>query len=157
MKRTKQTHNGKATVEYEDELNQFQAYLKQLGLRLTLQRLVIFNEVFSDHGHLDADEITHRLQNQGKKVGRATVYRTLILLVEAGLVKRIRLGSSQQYFEHIHLGEHHDHLVCLSCGKVIEFYSDQIEKYQEIICHKEKFTPHRHTMVIFGVCSECSK
>ncbi len=140
---------------YESERSSFEAYLRENGLKLTSQRSAIFDEVFNHHGHLDADEISERLRKLGKKASRATVYRTLDLLVGAKLVKSVRLGSNQHYYEHMHEGEHHDHLVCTKCSKVIEFFSDELENVQDRICREREFTPERHTMEIFGICSEC--
>lgn len=141
----------------EEERIRFREFLKSKGLKLTKQRQIIFDEVFRHHGHLDAESIAGRLRGMGKRASRATVYRTLDLLSEAGLVKSIRLGSKQQSFEHVHTGEHHDHLVCNSCGMIIEFFSEELENSQDRICGEYGFCPERHTMTIFGVCAKCRK
>jgi len=143
--------------DHENEKARFKAFLKNRGLKLTNQRRAIFDAVFSDHGHLHADEIADRLRKLGNKASRATVYRTLDLLVEAELVKAVRPGTSQMYYEHVHTGEHHDHLVCVECSEIFEFYSPEIEETQNQVCVELDFTPHKHTMVIYGVCSDCRK
>jgi len=143
--------------EIDVERERFEAYLASRGLRLTEQRRAIFEEVFRHHGHLDAEELVGRLRAMGKQASRATVYRTLDLLVEAGLVKPLRLTTEQRYFEHVHAGEHHDHLVCIECNRIFEFYSEELEECQARICDETDFTPKRHTMVIYGICSECRK
>lgn len=143
--------------DIDDERERFKAFLKGRGLSLTSQRDAVFEEVFRYHGHLEADEIADRLRRSGRRASRATVYRTLDLLVEAGLAKRVRLGSAQRQYEHVHPGEHHDHLVCEKCGKVLEFYSPEIEDCQARVCDENDFEPVRHTMIIFGLCSRCRK
>ena len=147
----------KNAPDIETERIRFREFLSEKGLKLTKQRQIIFDEVFRHHGHLDADSIAVRLRAMGKRASRATVYRTLDLLSEAGLVKSMRLGSKPDYFEHVHPGEHHDHLVCTECGEIIEFYSDVLENMQEKICNESMFKPVRHTMTIFGVCAKCRK
>ncbi len=148
---------GELPDEILEERQRFEDFLRSRGLRLTSQRLAVFEEVFRYHGHLDADEIAERVRGQAKGASRATVYRTLDLLVEAGLVKSIRLGSSQHFYEHVHKEEHHDHLVCLKCGGIFEFYSPELEETQDRICREINFTPQRHNMVIFGICEKCKK
>jgi len=142
-------------AEIAAERDRFELFLHSRGLRLTQPRAVIFEEVFRHHGHIDAEGIAERLKKMGKKGSRATVYRTLDLLVEAGHVKPVQLGSSQSLYEHVHTGEHHDHMVCRCCGKIIEFYSEELEECQSRLCEEHVFKPERHTMVIFGECSEC--
>jgi len=139
----------------DEERQRLEAFLRSRGLRLTAQRRIVFEEVFRHHGHLDVDELVARLRRLGKRASRATVYRTLDLLAEAGLVKHMRLGTSQRRFEHVHSGEHHDHLVCLRCGEIFEFLSPELEDCQSRICRETGFAPERHTMVIFGVCAKC--
>ncbi len=143
--------------EIREELERFKAFLGTQLLRLTRQRKAILREVFRHHGHIDVEELTSRMRNLEVGASRATVYRTLDLLAEAGLVKRVGLGRSQRYYEHVHLGEHHDHLVCTECGRIIEFYSEELEGCQSRVCSEQGFTPVSHTMTIFGKCSECSK
>lgn len=143
--------------EIEQERERFRAFLRARRLSLTSQRQAVFEEVFRHHGHLYADEIAERLRKSGRRASRATVYRTLDLLVDAGLVKRVRLGSLQRQYEHVHFGEHHDHLVCEKCGRIIEFFSPEIEDCQTRVCEENDFEPVRHTMIIFGLCSRCRK
>lgn len=147
----------KNAPDIEIERIRFREFLSEKGLKLTKQRLIIFDEVFRHHGHLDADSIAKMLRSMGKRASRATVYRTLDLLLEAGLVKSMRLGSKPDYFEHVHPGEHHDHLVCTKCGEIIEFFSEVLENTQDRICGEFRFKPDRHTMTIFGVCAKCGK
>jgi Fur family transcriptional regulator, ferric uptake regulator len=135
----------------------FESFLATRHLRLTRPRKLIFDEVFRIHGHVDAEEIALSLRTAGKRVSRASVYRTLDLLAEANFVKPVTLGSKQRFYEHVHTGEHHDHLVCQDCGKIFEFYSGEIEDLQTKICSKNSFEPVRHTMTIYGRCGQCRK
>ncbi len=111
---------------------------------------------FIESGVMKISSAEH-LKSLGKKGSRATVYRTLDLLVAAECVKKVSLGTSQTVYEHVHSGEHHDHLVCVECGVIIEFYSEELEKCQDGICDEESFTPIRHSMVVFGKCKKCSR
>jgi len=144
-------------LEIREERIRFESFLKSRGLKFTSQRKAIFEEVFRHHGHLEAEEVVNRLREKEARASRATVYRTLDLLVEAGMVKSVRLGKEQRYFEHVHHGEHHDHMVCVGCGRIFEFYSPEIEECQDRICREQDFEAERHTMVIFGLCAECRK
>jgi len=150
---TARSRNSQANIE--DERSIFETFLFSNGLKLTSQRAQIFEEVFRLHGHIDAEGIVAKMRSLHRGASRATVYRTLDLLVEAGLVKPVRLATGQHYYEHIHSGEHHDHLVCLECGKIIEFFSPDIEATQCRICDEMGFFPKRHSMIIYGTCRDC--
>ena len=138
------------------ETENFQKYLKTKDLNLTKERKAILNQVFATNGHLEADEIFLRLRKAKKDVSRATVYRTLGLLVDSGLVRKVYLGEDHIHYEHIFGHTHHDHLVCIKCGKVIEFSDKKIEKLQARICQKSRFQEISHTVQIFGYCKDCS-
>ena len=99
------------------EREQFLALLRGRGQRVTGERLTLFDEVFAQHGHIDAEELLRALQARGSKISRATVYRNLDLLVECGLARKQRLGRRGFLYEHVHGGQqNHDHLVCTGCG-----------------------------------------
>lgn len=155
---------GKSNIASKDyrlineiERSFFEVFLKKKGLKLTQQRRLIFEEVFRIHGHVDAEKISMSLKKPGKHVSRASVYRTLDLLVEAGLVKPILITPRRRVYEHIHTGEHHDHLVCVKCGTVIEFLSPEIEDLQNKVCERNTFNASGHTMIIYGTCSKCRR
>jgi Fur family transcriptional regulator, ferric uptake regulator len=151
-------HSKDSTSNAVEESKLFEIYLRGKGLRLTRPRRLIFDEVFSVHGHVDAEELAAHLREPGKKVSRASVYRTLDLLAEANLVKPIRLlGGKQRVYEHIHSGEHHDHLVCTECGRIQEFFSEGLENLQSKVCKEHEFRPVRHTMIVYGLCGQCNK
>jgi len=135
----------------------FDGYLKTKKLNLTRERRLIMDEVFSRDGHLEADEVYFRLRKGNKDVSRATVYRTLGLLVDSGLVRKVYLGEDHIHYEHNFGHTHHDHLVCLKCGKVIEFSDKNIEKLQSSVCQENGFKELSHTVQIFGYCKGCRK
>ncbi|MDH4223228.1 MAG: transcriptional repressor [candidate division Zixibacteria bacterium] len=133
----------------------FLKYLDSKHLKLTRERKAVLEEVFFHPGHLEAEELTHTLRSKKSRVSRATIYRTLELLVDSGIVRKIDLGHGHSHYEHILGHTHHDHLVCLKCGKVIEFTDKKIERLQTNICQKSRFQEISHTVQIFGYCKDC--
>ncbi|MBE0447331.1 MAG: transcriptional repressor [Actinobacteria bacterium] len=138
------------------ETLQFKSYIEEKGLLFTPERQSVAEEVFSSHDHLDAEKVLKSLRVRGSKVSRATVYRTLDLLVESGLVEKIDLGEDRAAYEHIAGHPHHDHLVCLRCGKVQEFEEPLIEQLQEWACEKASFKATGHSLNIYGYCENCT-
>ena len=135
----------------------FRDYLATHGLRRTSQRRAVLREAFAERGHFDADSLLETLRRQGKRVSRATVYRALGHLVECGLVKEVLRCQGKAHYEHTFGHQHHDHLVCVECGRVIEFTSASIEKEQRRICEQYGFRPIEHRLGIRGVCRSCSE
>lgn len=140
-----------------EERRLFLEHLKRKGLKTTRERIALFDEIFSTHRHFDADDLTARLRQHGKKVSRATVYRTLEILFECGLVGRVRLNDEKYRYERLRKGEHHDHLICTSCGKVIEFLDARIENLQDEVCEAHGFVATSHSHQIWGLCAACRK
>jgi Fur family ferric uptake transcriptional regulator len=138
------------------ERQQFLAYLKGHGHRVTSERLEVFEEIYAQHGHIDAEKLLGSLRERGAKVSRATVYRNLDLMVGCGLVRKSNLGQGRNLYEHLHAGQDHDHLVCESCGRVVEFVSPGIAALQAEICRAHGFVGGRHTLQIQGLCNRCS-
>ena len=135
----------------------FRKYLERRGLKLTAERQAVFDQLFARHEHVEADEILVRLRARGKKISRATIYRTLELLVKSGMVRRVHLGEDHYHYEHVRGDSHHDHLVCTACGSVIEFNDPELEQRQLEICARKKFTPTFHNLQILGVCDSCRR
>ena len=107
-----------------------------------------------DLRHQSAEDIYKALLKQNEEIGLATVYRVLTQFEGAGLVTRHHFEGGQAVFELNH-GEHHDHLVCISCGKVVEFMDDVIEQHQNQIALENKFTITEHSLIIYGRCGDC--
>lgn len=133
----------------------FLEYLEQRNLKLTRQREAVIDEIFEGRGHFEAEEIVQRLRQRKLRVSRATVYRTLELLKECQLVERLDFGTAHAYYEHTHVGEHHDHLICDQCGSITEFHNERLEAIQAEICKKHGFEESHHSLRIFGRCKKC--
>jgi Fur family transcriptional regulator, ferric uptake regulator len=131
------------------------AYLKKAGLKVTSPRRKILDimEKAKEH-HLSAEDIYRSLKDMGEEVGLATVYRVLTQFEEAGLVIRHHFEGGQSIFE-LDNGLHHDHLVCVQCGRLEEFVDDVIEKRQQEIAKKAGFKITDHSLNIYGVCKKC--
>jgi Fur family transcriptional regulator, ferric uptake regulator len=140
-----------------DEKELFSDFLKRKGLKTTQERTALFEEVFSSHRHFDVEDLVQRMREKGKKISRATAYRTLEILHECGLVGRVRLNEEKYRYERLHKGEHHDHLICTHCGRVIEFVEPRIERLQDQVCEKHGFLATSHSHQIRGLCSSCQR
>ena len=140
----------------QKEREQFLRFLKDRGSRVTSERLAVFDEIYRQHAHIDADALLAALTARGHTVSRATVYRNLDVLVECGLVRKQRLGQNRFLYEHMHAGLHHDHLVCKGCGRVVEFVSPAIAALQAGICRAHGFAPEHHQLQILGLCQACA-
>lgn len=141
----------------EREIGRFQTFLQQQGLKLTGERTALVREIFSTHYHFEADELLFKMKEKGVKISRATVYRTLELLVKSGMVRRVHLGEDHYHYEHVTGNSHHDHLICTTCGAVIEFHDPELERRQHEICDRKRFTPTFHNLQILGVCNDCRR
>ena len=133
----------------------FRDYLKSKGLKFTPERKLILKEVFSFHKHFDVEELYYKLRKNNKNISRATIYRTLPLLVRSNLVKETMRYKNNANYEHIFGHDHHDHLLCIKCGKIVEFKEDKIEELQNLVCKKYDFKPVEHRLGIRGYCYEC--
>jgi len=126
--------------------------LKSNGLKVTLPRLKVL-EIFehSPHSHLSADEVYRKLVDGGSDIGIATVYRILMQFADAGMLRKSSFDGDRAVFELEH-GHHHDHLVCVHCGKVVEFFNPLIEEQQNLVAQSHGFKLLEHTMALYGVC-----
>lgn len=138
-----------------EEIKRFQSLLERRGLKFTQERTILLSEVVQQRKHFDADEFYASLKEKGVRVSRDTVYRTLPLLLECGVLQKSVGDGRREYFERISSKGHHDHMVCIRCGHVIEFHSDEIEKYQTKICKELGFELIFHDHRLFGHCQKC--
>jgi len=128
--------------------------LKNAGLKATLPRLKVLSLFENSHErHLSAEDVYKILLNTGEDVGLATVYRVLTQFEQAGLLIRHHFESGKAVFE-LNQGGHHDHIVCVKCGRVAEFYDEEIEKRQKIAATERGFTMQEHALTIYGVCAK---
>jgi Fur family ferric uptake transcriptional regulator len=134
----------------------FREFLEIRGEKLTEPRRVLVRHIFDSHKHFDADELTADLRAAGRNVSRSTVYRTLRLLVEAGLLRELRLTNRTAY-EHDYGYPSHDHLHCSECNRIVEFRNEALRQLRDSIGGEHGFRVTGHRFVITGVCPECAR
>lgn len=134
----------------------FRRYLRQQGLPVTQQREVVADVVFNSPEHLSVEDIEAALKARGERIGKATIYRTMEILVRSGLVEEHDFGEGFKRYEHL-FGQQriHEHLICTNCGKVIEFQSPEVLQVQEQTAGAHGFLPTRHRLEIYGLCASC--
>lgn len=135
----------------------FHEHLKRSGLKRTEQRDLILSVFLETEGHVSAEELYELVKKRDPSVGFTTIYRTLKLILEAGLAREVRFNDGRARYEHEYKHEHHDHLICIQCNCLIEFYSADIERIQEEIAAQYQFKIIDHSHRIFGLCAECQK
>ncbi len=145
-------------ISYPDLLEKFKTLLKNNALKFTRQRELILKFLYENEDHYTPEEIYMLLKQQYPdiNVGIATVYRTLTLLEESHIVSSISFGSQGKKYE-LGLKKHHDHLICIQCGDIIEFYDEVIEARQDAIAEKFNFKMVDHSMKIEGICEDCQE
>jgi Fur family ferric uptake transcriptional regulator len=143
--------------KFEIERSIFLEHIQAAGLRRTGQRDLILEIFLSTEEHLTSEDLHSLVHRIDPTVGLTTVYRTLKLLTEAGLAREVRFGDNKTYYEHHYNHEHHDHMICTDCGKVIEFFSPDIEALQDQMASNFGFKPTHHSLRLWGVCAECQR
>ena len=133
----------------------FEDFRIKKKLKQSAQRNRVIEIFLALEKHVSALELYNEMKNQNIDIGYSTVYRTLKLLAESGLAREVDFGDGEIHFEHKFRHKHHDHLVCLNCGRTIEFTSPKIENLQTQIAKKNKFKSKAHNMVIYGICDKC--
>ncbi|MDZ8117886.1 Fur family transcriptional regulator [Pontiella agarivorans] len=133
----------------------FVEFLKKKDARVTQARKIVLTQVFSRHDHFCADDLAAELSSGMNHVSRGTVYRTLALMEEAGLVRVIRDTDVHAHYEHTFNHPHHEHMICDKCGQFIEFADDEIMVLIEQACKEHEFEERNHRIVIFGTCAAC--
>lgn len=141
----------------DKEVARLRSFLQKQGLKMTNERESLVREIFGTHYHFEADELLLKLKEKGIKTSRATIYRTLDLLVRSGMVRRVHLGEDHYHYERVTKDSHHDHLICTTCGCVIEFHDAELEARQRVICAGKNFLPTFHNLQILGICEACQK
>lgn len=146
---------AKKKPDFTKEQEIFLEHIQKAGLRRTAQRDLIMEIFLRTEEHLTSEDLYWLVQKEDPSVGHTTVYRTLKLLTEAGLAREVRFGDNKTYYEHHYNHEHHDHMICTECGRVIEFFSPEIEDLQDEMAEKFGFRPTHHSLRLWGVCFEC--
>lgn len=127
------------------------------GLRSTEQRRLIIDTFFETTEHITIDGLLSRVRNVDSRVGYATVYRTMKLLAESGVVQEHKFGDGFTRYELADEDAHHDHLICLECGKITEFEEPLIEELQGRVAERHGFVVHQHKHELYGLCADCQK
>ncbi len=141
--------------QHTEERERFRQLLVAKGLKFTTERELLLSHVLETRKHFDADSLYENLKKKGVRIARDTVYRTLPLLLECGVLQKSVGDSRRDYFEVPGVKGHHDHMVCIECGKVIEFHSDELEKLQDRLCKDYDFSMVFHDHRLFGYCQRC--
>lgn len=145
------------TTLMTEEQEVFLKHIQKQGLKRTAQRDLILDVFLRTEGHVSGDDLYRLVHEEDPAVGQTTVYRTLRLLTDAGLAREVRFGDGRAHYEHNYKHEHHDHMICSECGKIIEFYSPELEAIQDAMAAKYKFQLTEHLLRMIGVCSDCRR
>ena len=139
----------------KQETEVLNTFIRRKGLRFTPQREKILKTFLSSEGHLSVEELFNLSKKQDATIGYTTVYRTMKLFEEAGLAEKLDFGDGLPRYEHKYGHKHHDHFICIKCGKCLEAMSPKIEKSQEALAKKYGFKTIWHKLQIFGICKKC--
>ncbi len=138
------------------EAERFARFLRENGLKLTQERRAILDAFLLLDEAVEAEVLLDRLRQSGARVSRATIYRTLDLLVQTGLARKVRLGTDHYYFERIMGRRQHEHMICLGCGKVIEWFDKELEGLVSANVEHHRFEAARYSVQVFGYCCACA-
>jgi Fur family ferric uptake transcriptional regulator len=132
-------------------------HLQKKGLKRTAQRDLILDIFLRTEEHLSSEDLYRLVQKEDPSIGQTTVYRTLKLLSEAGLAREVRFGDNRTHYEHNYKHQHHDHMICSECGRIIEFFSAELEGIQDAMAARHRFQITQHLLRIIGICAECRR
>ncbi len=138
-------------------IERFKDSLQRAGLRLTRQRIAILKDILASEEHRECDDILLSLRRKQISVSRATIYRTLDILEKVGFVRKMDVGDGRYRYENKLSQSHHDHMICLECGRIIEFVDLEIEGRQVQLSKDQGFKLLSHSHQLFGICAECQK
>ncbi|BAI70063.1 transcriptional regulator, Fur family [Hydrogenobacter thermophilus TK-6] len=144
-------------MELSELKKQFEQFLKQKGYKITKSRLDLVDKIASYGTHFEIEDLVMWITSQDRgTASRSTIYRTIRLLQDFGAIREVIKLGNRTIYEFVAGRPHHEHLICVKCGKIIEFSREEIEELQDRVCEEYRFTPINHRLEIFGVCSECS-
>jgi len=154
--KTQEAPSTGVSAEVRDEVwKNFVAFLKKGGHNITETRRIILDAVLGREDHFRADQLAAQLATGPQRVSRGSVYRTLALLAEAGIVRTVRNGEAHVHYEHVIDRAIHEHMVCDRCGRFVEFDPDEIMMLIDRVCDRHKFQPRMYRLVIYGLCEAC--
>ena len=133
----------------------FEQFVAKRGLRHTAQRQQILQVFLSTERHLTTQDLYDLVRRKDKSIGYATVARAVKLMCESGICRQVDFGDGVQRFEHKYSHEHHDHLICLKCGRFVEIYNKKLEKLQDELVRRHSYVQEYHKLDIFGICPRC--
>ena len=140
-----------------EEQEVFLNHIQKRGLKRTGQRDLILDTFLRTEEHLSSEDLYRLVKKDDPSIGQTTVYRTLKLLTEAGLAREVRFGDGRTHYEHNYKHQHHDHMICSECGRIIEFFSAELEAIQDAMAAKHRFQVTQHLLRIIGICAECRR
>lgn len=144
----------KADPDLRMELESFRAFLKSKGHRVTREREAIAEEVLLNRGHFDVDELFLHLKGRFG-VSKASIYRTIPILIESGLLAAVYLENGHMHYERVYGRDHHSHLRCTACGRIFEFSVPELPLLEKNIAEQKNFKSEGHKFEIWGLCSKC--
>ena len=135
---------------------EFEKFLRNKGYKITKCRFDLIDKIASYGTHFEIEDLVRFISSQDKNIAsRSTIYRTVKLLQEFGAIREVIKLNNRTIYEFVFGKQHHEHLICVECGKIIEFYKQDIETLQDQVCEEYNFMPLNHRLEIFGICSEC--
>ncbi len=144
-----------ANMRHQQE--QILTRLHKVGLRITAQRRCLVQQILRAPGHFSADELLTMLRNRQMEVSRATLYRLLPALVQIGTLREVIHTEGHRHYELMEVEQHHEHLICECCGKIMEFTCPALEGALADVCREHSFSHHTHTVEITGLCKACQR
>ncbi len=144
-------------MKVELAIDRFVQFLRTKGLRVTTPRREVLSLAWATHEHFGAEDLYAWAKASGSTASRATVYRTLSLLLEGGFLGVLDTGKGHALYEHILGHKHHDHMICLQCRTIIEFQDERIEALQSAAAKAKGFQLMGHSLTLEGLCRTCSK
>jgi len=132
-------------------------HISRHNLKVTKERSAVLRAFLDSERHITAEALYRKMKDDGSSIGLATIYRTLNLFCESGLAEQRQFGDGQARYELIYNVNHHDHLICQECQRIIEFQNEEIEALQKKVAKKNDFKIFSHKLELYGLCSNCSK
>lgn len=133
----------------------FREYLRGRGLKYTAERRLLLEAVMRNDEHFEAEQLLLGMRQATRRVGKATVYRTLKLLVDCGIVREVHFSNKQVHYEHAYGQDPHDHMVCTRCGRIIEFDASEVLRLRTALASRHAFLALSHRFQIRGLCETC--
>ncbi len=141
-----------ASLSSQKRLDDFSNYLRKKGMKITHQRILVAQKIFATQSHFTADHLAEALKERRNEISRATIYRIIAVMVEAGLLAEHDFGHNAKVYEQLHEHEHHDHIICVDCSHIEEFCDPNIERIQEELASKRGFILTHHSLNLYASC-----